>query len=81
MIFGRTDLRIGGSRAKFDVEVDGKVHLAVAPPKPNEINEKLIFRSKNFVEANFPTSKNETLGIVLNAFWQSLAGVWAMFEG
>ena len=37
MIFGRTDLRIGGSRAKFDVEVDGKVHLAVTPPKPYEI--------------------------------------------
>ena len=37
MIFGLTDLRIGGSRAKFDVEVDGKVHLAVAPPKPNEM--------------------------------------------
>ena len=43
MIFGRTDLRIGGSRAKFDVEVDGKVHLAVTPPKPFEINEKTSF--------------------------------------
>ena len=43
MIFGRTDLRIGGSRAKFDVKVDGKVHLAVTPPKPYEINEKPIF--------------------------------------
>ena len=64
MIFGRTDLRIGGSRAKFDVEVDGKVHLAVAPPKPNKIDEKLIFRSKHFVEKRFLTSKNETLGIV-----------------
>ena len=64
MIFGRTDLRISGSRAKFDVEVNGKVHLAVAPPKPNEINEKLIYRSKNLVEHKFLTSKNETLGIV-----------------
>ena len=64
MIFRRTDLRIGGSRAKFDVEADGEVHLAVAPPKPINVNEKLIFRSKNFVENNFLTWKNETLGIV-----------------
>ena len=49
MIFGRTDLGIGGSRAKFDVEDDGKVHLVVAPPKSHQIIEKLIFRS-NFVE-------------------------------
>ena len=48
MIFGRTDLRIGGSRAKFDVEVDGKVHLVVTPPKPFEINEKPIFLIRKF---------------------------------
>ena len=64
MMFGRTDLRIVGSRAKFDVEVDGKVRVVVAPPKPNKINEKPIFRSKHFVEKKFLTSKNETLGIV-----------------
>ena len=49
MIFGRTDLRIGRSRAKFDVEDDGDVRFAAAPPKPIEINEKMIFQSKNFV--------------------------------
>ena len=64
MIFGRTDLRIGGSRAKFDVEDDGEIRFAVAPPKPIEINEKLSSRSKNFVEFFFWPSKNETLGIV-----------------
>ena len=64
MIFGRTDLRIGGSRAKFDVEDDGDVRFAAAPPKLYEINEKLIFRSKNFAKQFFLTSKNETLGIV-----------------
>ena len=53
MSLGRADLRIDGSRAKFDVEVDDEVHLAVAPPKPNEINEKLVFRFKNFVEQIF----------------------------
>ena len=64
MIFDRTDLRIGGSRAKFDVEDDGEVRFAVAPPKPYEINEKLISRSKIFIDKNFLPSKNETLGII-----------------
>ena len=72
---------ICGSRAKFDVEVDGEVHLAVAPPKSQEINEILISRSRKFAENKCPTSKNETSGIVRNAFSQSLAAVRAMFEG
>ena len=48
MIFGRTDLRIRGSEAKFDVEADGDVRLVAAPPNPRKISEKLIFRSQNF---------------------------------
>ena len=43
MIFGRRDLRIGGSKAKFDVQVAVDVRLVAAPPKPNKISEKLIF--------------------------------------
>ena len=31
MIFGRTDLRIGVSGAKFDAEVDFEVHFARVP--------------------------------------------------
>ena len=64
MIFGRTDLRIGGSRAKFDVQVAVDVRLVAAPPKPHKISENLIFRSENFVEKKCSTSKNEVLGIV-----------------
>ena len=45
MIFGRTDLRISLSEAKFDAEADFDVRSAVAPQKPEQINEKLIFRS------------------------------------
>ena len=63
MNFGRTDLRISGSKAKFDVEVDFDVRLVLAPPKPCQINEKLIFRSKNFAK-KFWASKNEMSGIV-----------------
>ena len=64
MIFGRTDLRIGGSKAKFGVQADDDVRFAAAPPKPYKISEKLIFRSENFVDEFFSTSKNEVLGIV-----------------
>ena len=48
VIFGRTDLRISLSKAKFDAEADFDVHSAVAPPKPHQIGQKLIFRSKFF---------------------------------
>ena len=57
MIFGRTDLRIGGSEAKFDVDVDGDVRLVAAPPKPHKINEKLVFRSENFTDFLFRRRK------------------------
>ena len=36
MIFGRTDLRIGVSGAKFDAESDFDVRLAVAPQKSDQ---------------------------------------------
>merc|ERR1711924_17384 len=52
-IFGRTDLRISLSGAKFDEEADFDVHSAVGPPKPHQIDEKLIFRSENFARKKF----------------------------
>ena len=63
MIFGRTDLRKGESGAKFDAESDGDVRLAVAPQKPDQNSEKLIFRSENFADLFLSTSKNEMSGI------------------
>ena len=48
IIFGRTDLRKGVSRAKFDAESDFEVHLAVAPQKPCQNSEKTIFRPDKF---------------------------------
>ena len=44
-IFGRTDLKISLSGAKFDEEADFDVCSAVGPPKPHQIDENLIFRS------------------------------------
>ena len=64
MIFGRTDLRISVSEAKFDAESDFEVRFAVAPPKSNKNCEKQKnmqnFRRPNF----FGVQKNEMSGIV-----------------
>ena len=40
MIFSRTDLRIGVSRAKNCKESDSDVHFCVAPPKPANKSKK-----------------------------------------
>ena len=37
--FGRTDLRISASKAKFDARADGAVRLAVRRPEPCKIRE------------------------------------------
>ena len=52
-IFGRTDLRISLSGAKFDADADFDVRSAVAPPKPHQIDETLIFRSENVPDLFF----------------------------
>ena len=51
MIFGRTDIRIGVSRAKFDEEIDFEIDFTPAPQKINKNREKLMFQSNKF--ANF----------------------------
>ena len=53
IIFRRTDLRMCPSEAKFDAEADFDVRSAVAPPKPHQINKKLIFRSENVADFFF----------------------------
>ena len=52
VILGRTDLRISLSEAKFDAEADFDVRSAVALPKPHQIDEKLLRRSK-FIRFSF----------------------------
>ena len=50
VIFGRTDLRVSLSGAKFDAEVDFDVGLAVALQNPDQIGKSLISPSQNFAE-------------------------------
>ena len=58
MIFSRTDLRIGLSRAKNCKESDCDVHFCVAPPKPAKKNEKQKKLTEKNVEKKILTSKN-----------------------
>ena len=53
MIFSRTDLRIGLSRAKNCKESDCDVHFCVAPPKPVKKTEKLFFLTEKNREKFF----------------------------
>ena len=61
-MFGRTDLRISLSGAKFDEEADFDVRSAVGPPTAHQIVENLIFRSENFADFFFSSLKNENIG-------------------
>ena len=79
-IFGRTDLRISLSGAKFDEEADFDVRSAVGPPKPHQIDENLIFRSENFAKKKFWASKHRNLQIFRNARCRSFAPIGAKFE-
>ena len=51
--FGRTDLRISQSRAKFDAGADGDVRFAVRRPKPRKICKTKFFRPENFAKKIF----------------------------
>ena len=63
-IFGRTDLRISLSGAKFDPEADFDVRFAVARQNPRQISKKQNFSSEIFAEKKKSTSKNQTSEIV-----------------
>ena len=48
MIFGRTELIISVSKAKFDEEADFEVHRRPNPQNPNEKRKKLFFQTESF---------------------------------
>ena len=63
-VFGRTELRIGPSKAKFDARLDFQVHLAVALQKPDKKCEELNFGIQKFAHQKNMLLENEMLGIV-----------------
>ena len=52
VIFSRTDLRIGVSRAKNCKESDCDVHFCVAPPKPVKKAEKQNVLTEKIAKKN-----------------------------
>ena len=64
MNFGRTEVIIGASKAKFCRESFGEVRFCVAPQKPGKNREKLVFETKEMSNEKFLVSKNQMLGIV-----------------
>ena len=80
MIFGRTDLRISLSAAKFDAESDFDVRFAVERQNPRQISKKRKFPFDFFAKNFFFGVEKKMSGIVRNAFWQSYAPIGALFE-
>ena len=68
MIFGRTDLWISQSRAKFDEEADFEVRSAVARQKSHQIGQKQNFQPKIFAEQFLSVNKNWNAGNRLKCF-------------
>ena len=64
MNFGRTEVIIGASKAKFCRESFGEVRFCVAPQKPGKNQEKLVFETKQMSNNKILMSKNQMLGIV-----------------
>ena len=62
-IFGRTELRIGPSRAKNCQEVDFEVRFSLEASKPAQKGEKRFPRPKNLADFFF-SPKIELTGIV-----------------
>ena len=64
MNFGRTEVIIGASKAKFCRESFGEVRFCVAPQKPGKNRGKLVFDTKKMSNKKMLVSKNQMLGIV-----------------
>ena len=64
MNFGRTEVIIGASKAKFCRESFGEVRFCVAPQKPGKNKGKLVFETKQMSNKKILVSKNQMLGIV-----------------
>ena len=59
LIFGRAELIISVSRAKFDVQADGEVYLNVNPQELDEKRKQLFVEQKN---ANFLFASKQKCG-------------------
>ena len=74
-IFGRTDLRISLSKAKFDPEADFDVRFAVARQNPRQISKKRNCRSEIFADFFLAKTSDENFRLLLiwRGFWRATA--------
>ena len=73
MIFGRTEVIIGASKAKNCEESFAEVRLCVSPQKPSKINEKQVFETGK-------TSRKKNSGIEKSNVGNRLKRVFPKFE-
>ena len=62
MNFGRTQVIIGASKAKFCRDSFGEVRFCVAPQKPGKNKEKLVFETTKNVEQKFVGVEKSNVG-------------------
>ena len=62
--FGRTELILGASKAKYCEELDFEVRFHVAPHNPDKKTEKRISETENNPDKKVRGSKNKMSGIV-----------------
>ena len=77
MIFGRTELIIGGSRATNCEESFAEVRFCVAPRKPREIAEKHVFEPEQNLQTKFSGVQTKNVG---NRLKRILAKFWRLCE-
>ena len=62
-LFGRTELILGASKAKYYEELDFEIHFDVAPQN-REHNKNWILETEQIRETKVRVSKHKMLGIV-----------------
>ena len=60
--FGRTELILGASKAKYCEELDFEVRFHVAPPNPDKNTEKRISETEKYPEKKFGCRKIKCRG-------------------
>ena len=63
-IFGRTELILGASKAKYCEELDFEARFYVTPQIPDKNTEKRISETEKIRKKKVRVSKNEMSGIV-----------------
>ena len=81
MNFGRTEVIIGASKAKFCRESFGEVRFCVAPQKPGKNWEKLVFETSKNVEQQIFGVEKSNVGNRLKRVFPNFQAEWSEVRG